>query len=159
MGKRLRWALALGLCLASGLATLAPAAELAAPRYQGGIRHQTMAFYGSKPCRITASTTAVLCASGQGILDGVCPSGGTLGKYSLALDSDIAGTRSATNSDSYVISPPVYTYTGSTSIPAGGACFVPPSGAGRFTNGLVGVQNDAGHTTILYWHKADGSNP
>lgn len=149
-------ALALAL-VASCPAQSRAEAEKKAPSYSGGIRHQNLDFFGSKPCRITASTTAVLCTSSEGIVDAICPSGGTVGQYSLALDSNVAGSRSVTNSDSLVLTPTVFTYVVSTGIPPGGPCFKPEKV--RFTNGLVGVQSHAGHTTIIYYHLTGGVNP
>lgn len=133
--------------------------------FQGGNRagiHASLDFFGTKPCRITASTTATLCASGEGVLDAICASGGTLGQYSLGLDSAVAGSRSVTNSDSLVLSPMVFTHTDTGSSPGGLSCWAAKEQAGgpvRFVNGLVGVQSHAGHTTLLFYHKTDGSNP
>lgn len=120
--------------------------------------HENLKFYGMVPCRISASTTAVLCKAGEGFLDAVCPSGGTLGKYSLALDSGVAGTRSVTNSDTLVLTPMVYTHIDTGSRGAFNGCWELKEPA-RFVNGLVGVQSDAGHSTLLYWHRSDGENP
>jgi hypothetical protein len=111
-----------------------------------------------KVCRTTASTTAVLCTAGEGFLDAICPSGGTLGQYSLGIDSGVAATRSVTNSDTLVISPTVFTHTDTTSTPGGLPCYVPAKPQ-RYLLGLVGVQSSAGHTTVILYHKTNGSNP
>lgn len=127
----------------------------------GGL-HENLDFYGVKPCRITASTTAVLCKSGEGFLDAVCVSGGVSNKYSLALDTGVAGTRSVTNSDSMVLTPMVFTRLDTNSLPGGKSCWTAKHEAGgpvKFVNGLVGVQQAATETTILYWHYSNGENP
>lgn len=129
----------------------------------GGL-HENLDFYGVKPCRITASTTAVLCKSGEGFLDAVCASGGAAANYSLAVDSGIAGSRSVTNSDTLVLTPMVFAKadTGGLDIKDSLKCWSAKSQAGgpvKFVNGLVGVQSAATHTTLLYWHYSNGENP
>ena len=127
----------------------------------GGI-HENLDFYGVIPCRISDSTTAVLCKSGEGFLDAVCADGGTGNlPYSLGLDSGIAGSRSVTNSDTLLLTPMVFSRFDSAST-QGHYCWNAKADSGgpvRFVNGLVGVQNAASHSTILYWHYSDGSNP
>lgn len=127
----------------------------------GGL-HPNLDFYGVKPCRITLSTTAVLCKSGEGFLDAVCVSGGVSDKYSLGLDSGIAGTRSVTNSNDLVLTPMVFTSVDTKSLNGGAWCWNAKKEAGgpvKFVNGLVGVQQAATETTILYWHYSSGLNP
>lgn len=127
----------------------------------GGI-HENLDFYGVKPCRITSSTTAVLCKSGEGFLDAICATGGVSSGYSLGLDTGIATSRTVTNSDTYVVSPMVFSRLDSGSSPGGLSCWAAKEQAGgpvKFVNGLAGVQSAATHQTILYWHYSDGSNP
>lgn len=155
---------ALALAFALGTVPVHAENEKASP-FQGGNFggiHENLDFYGAIPCRITASTTAVLCKSGEGFLDAVCPSGGVSPQYSLGLDSGIATSRSVTNSDSYVITPIVFSRIDTNSSPGGKHCFSAKDEMGgpvRFVNGLVGVQSAATGTTLLYWHHSDGSNP
>lgn len=174
MKKLKKWfgaALALGLALAVsvvpvGVAVAAETAKLSPSQggQWGGI-HENLEFYGTVPCRITSSTTAVLCRSGEGLLDAVCANGaspiaGTA--YSLGLDSGIAGTRSVTNSDSLVLTPMVFALADTTSSQGQMKCWSARDASGgpvRFVKGLVGVQSAAAHQTVLYWHYSDGTNP
>lgn len=127
----------------------------------GGL-HPNLDFYGVKPCRITASTTGVLCKSGEGFLDAVCASGGVSPQYSLALDSGVAGSRSVTNSDSLVLTPMVFSIVDTVVLSKSDRCYTARTDAGgpvKFVNGLVGVQSAATGTTVLYWHYSNGLNP
>lgn len=127
----------------------------------GGL-HPNLDFYGVKACRITASTTAVLCKSGEGFLDAVCASGGVSPEYSLALDSGVAGTRSVTNSDTLVLTPMVFTNPNTAVLNGASRCWTAKTDAGgpaKFVNGLLGVQSATGHTTLLFWHYSGGLNP
>jgi hypothetical protein len=154
--KMVAAALALALVASCTVRASATEAEKKAPKFSGGIVLQNLDYYGTQTCRITGTTTAKLCASGEGIVDEVCPHGGTLGAYTLTTDSDVAGTRSVTNSDSLIIVGPVYTKTDSTSSPTG-PCFKPEKP--RFILGLVAVQSSAGHSTEIHWHRTSGVNP
>src|SRR3990167_2494195 len=139
---------ALALTLAFAPVVSFAEAENSSP-FQGGNfggLHENLDFYGVKPCRITASTTAVLCKSGEGFLDAVCASGGVSPEYSLALDSGIAGTRSVTNSDSLVLTPMVFANPNTAVLNGGARCFAAKTDAGgpvKFVNGLLGVQSAA----------------
>lgn len=128
----------------------------------GGL-HPNLDFYGVKPCRVSDSTTAVLCKSGEGFLDAVCVDGGLSSGYSLALDSGIPGSRSTTNSDTLVLTPMVFSVPDTVALNAmPSQCWNAKNAAGgpvKFVNGLVGVQNAASHSTILYWHYSSGLNP
>lgn len=128
----------------------------------GGL-HPNLDFYGVKPCRVSDSTTAVLCKSGEGFLDAVCVDGGLASGYSLAVDSGIAGSRSVTNSDSLVLTPMVFSQSDTVTLAAfPNRCWTAKTDAGgpvKFVNGLLGVQSAATHSTILYWHYSNGLNP
>ena len=128
----------------------------------GGL-HPNLDFYGVKPCRVTDSTTAVLCKSGEGFLDAICVDGGLLSGYSLALDSGIAGTRSTTNSDTILLTPMVFSVSDTVALSAmPSQCWNAKTQAGgpvKFVDGLLGVQNAATHSTVLYWHYSNGLNP
>jgi hypothetical protein len=157
-------ALALALAFAPVVSVYAES-ENTPPQVGGsyGGLHPNLDFYGVKPCRITNSTTAVLCKSGEGFLDAVCASGGVSPQYSLALDSGIAGSRSVTNSDSLVLTPMVFSVPDTAVLVAGAQCWTAKMDAGgpvKFVNGLLGVQSGATNgTTILYWHYSSGLNP
>lgn len=158
MNKHMKKFVTLGLALGLLCPTILRAESAkVAPAYRGGIRHENLEFYGAKTCRITASTTGVLCTASEGFLDAICPSGGVGTGYTLALDSGVAGSRSVTNSDSLVVSPMVFSRIDSASH-AGVPCYEPKRPI-RFVNGLVGVQSAAGHTTVIHYHLSDGSNP
>jgi hypothetical protein len=157
MKKGISVLMALGLVLGLALPVFAESAKVA-PAYKGGIRHGNLEFFGVKTCRITGSTTAVLCVAGEGFVDAICPSGGVSGAYSLAVDSDIAGSRSVTNSDSLLITPQVPTRVDSAGTPGGLPCYEPKRPI-RFVNGLVGVQSAAGHSTVIHYHLSSGTNP
>ena len=156
-------ALALALALVPAVPSFAES-ENTPPQVGGsfGGLHPNLDFYGVKPCRITASTTAVLCKSGEGFLDAVCPSGGVSPQYSLGIDSGIAGTRSVTNSDTTVITPMVFSIIDTAVLNGASKCYTAKTDAGgpiKFVNGLVGVQSAATGTTLLYWHYSSGLNP
>jgi hypothetical protein len=157
--KVITGALALGLAFALSSKSHATesAKKLPAVGNTGGY-FQTLDFYGVKTCLVNATTTAKLCDSGEGVLDAICPSGGTLGQYTLGLDTSVAGTRSVTNSDTLLLTPMVFTHTDTTSTPGGLPCYVPAKPQ-RYLLGLVGVQSSAGHTTVILYHKTNGSNP
>ena len=134
------------------------------PTGDGTDRHSSLDFYGTKKCIMTpndGATSGVLCASGEGLLDAICTSGGTLGHYAMAMDTGIAANVTV-HSSSLRLSPAVYTHTDTTSVPNGGPCWSARNHAGgpvRFVNGLVGVHSGASPSTILYYHLSDGSNP
>lgn len=156
-------ALALALAFAPVVSAYAEAENTPPPvgGSFGGL-HPNLDFYGVKPCRVSDSTTAVLCKSGEGFLDAVCADGGASPNYSLALDSGIAGSRSVTNSDSLVLTPMVFTKPDTATMVGGVYCWNAKTQSGgpvKFVNGLLGVQNAATHSTILYWHYSGGLNP
>lgn len=127
----------------------------------GGL-HPNLDFYGVKPCRVSDSTTAVLCKSGEGFLDAICVDGGTALGYSLALDSGVAGSRSVTNSDSLLLSPMVFSMPDTAAAVGQQKCWNAKNQAGgpvKFVNGLLGVQSASTHSSILYWHYSSGLNP
>ncbi len=127
----------------------------------GGL-HPNLDFYGVKVCRISDSTTAVLCKSGEGFLDAVCSDGGVSPNYSLALDSGIAGSRSVTNSNDLLLTPMVFANPDTAVLLSRKYCWNAKDEAGgpvKFVNGLVGVQNAASAGTLLYWHYSNGLNP
>src|SRR3990167_6041548 len=124
----------------------------------GGL-HENLDFYGVKPCRITASTTAVLCKTGEGFLDAVCASGGVSPEYSIAINSSGVSAQTTTNVDGYVLTPMVFTNPNTAVLNGASRCWTAKTDAGgpvKFVNGLVGVQSAAGHTTLLYWHYSGG---
>jgi hypothetical protein len=107
----------------------------------------------------------------SGLLYAICASGGTLGKYSLAYDTNMPGTidmnSRSEDGKQQLITPPVFTKVFTT--PTGAAtdtmsynlaptCWVPvwPQ---QFRSGLLGVQSDTGHDTIYYYRLDSGSNP
>src|SRR3990167_9141770 len=92
---------ALALTLAFAPVVSFAEAENSSP-FQGGNfggLHENLDFYGVKPCRITASTTAVLCKTGEGFLDAVCASGGVSPEYSIAINSSGVSAQTTTNVD------------------------------------------------------------
>lgn len=158
----LRVALAVALVAAPVVVNAESGKQSPAQAGQFGGIHENLEFYGTIPCRISDSTTAVLCKSGEGLLDAICADGGTAIGYSLGVDSGVAGSRSVTNSDSLLISPTVFAKPDTASMVGGIYCWSAKREIGgpvRFVNGLVGVQSAATHSTILYWHYSDGSNP
>lgn len=127
----------------------------------GGL-HPNLDFYGVKPCRISDSTTAVLCKSGEGFLDAICADGGLATGYTLGVDSGVAGSRSVTNSDSLLLTPMVFSMPDTAAANGQQRCWAARNQAGgpvKFVNGLVGVQSAATHSTLLYWHYSNGLNP
>lgn len=129
------------------------------PRTSGGA-HENLNFYGSKPKVVNKTAVPQLLVTGEGFLDGICPFRGTLGKYSLALDSGSGASGLSIDSFSLALSPNVYTAVDTTSAQHGmQGCWVPPNGPVKFINGLVGAQSDAGHVTLFYVHCSSGANP
>lgn len=124
--------------------------------------HDKLEFYGMKPLRITTHTTgAQLLHVGAIFLDAICPWGGTLGKYSLALDSGANSAGLTFDSIALAASPNVYidsASSGSLGSLGKNGCWVPPFPV-KLANGLVGVQNDTAHQTLFYVHCSDGTNP
>lgn len=166
--KKLKTLFGAALALALAFAPVVPAhaeSENTPPAVGGsfGGLHPNLDFYGVKPCRVSDSTTAVLCKSGEGFLDAVCADGGLATGYSLAVDSGIAGSRSVTNSDSLVLTPMVFSVSDTVTLASmPSQCWNAKTQAGgpvKFVNGLLGVQSAATHSTILYWHYSNGLNP
>jgi hypothetical protein len=163
MIQKLKKVAAAALVLAVGLTFAAPAVHAenssVAPSYAGGIRHVNRDFAPNKTKRVIATTTGQQLASGEGFLDAICPFGGTAGKYSMALDSAQTAANLTVDSLSLAIAAPVYTQVDSGNLSgslSGCVNFTPPR---KFVNGLVGVQNSAGHSTLFLIHCSDGSNP
>lgn len=164
--KKLKMLLGAALALTLAFAPVVTYAESenSAPNLGGTFTgvHYNLDFYGVKPCRISDSTTAVLCKAGEGFLDAVCTDGGVSPNYSLALDTGVAGTRSVTNSDTLVLTPMVFANPDTATLNGRDYCWNAKKEAGgpvKFVNGLVGVQNAATSSTILYWHYSNGLNP
>lgn len=133
------------------------------PGSQGGLKHENLSFYGVKVQRIVRSATGTLLFTGEGFLDAICPFGGTVGKYSMALDSGEAAAGLTVHSHSLVLAQPAFTVTdpdtSSSELPNGpDGCLRFPNPR-KFVNGLVGIANDAGHTTIYEVHCSSGTNP
>jgi hypothetical protein len=123
--------------------------------------HDNLSFYGSKPLRLIGAvngTAATLLHAGAIFLDAICPFGGTLGKYSLALDSGANASGLTIDSLSLAASPNVPVIDSSSSGYAQGGCWRPSTPI-KLANGLVGVQNSSGHSTLFYVHCSDGDNP
>lgn len=122
--------------------------------------HETLDFYGVKTTRLVLTASDASLVTGAGFLDAICPFGGTLGKYSMAFDTDHTAFNSGvTSAVNYEISPRVYTTNDTTSAAHGmQGCWIPPAPI-KFVNGLYGQQDDAGHTTLFYVHCSDASNP
>lgn len=161
-------ALACGVALALALAPMMAFAS-------GGIRtaptmgsgraglHQNLSFYGASVYRGTAATGEQL-ITGESFLDMICTIGGTVGQYSMAMDSAGGASSVVTTKPAYwamAIAPQVFVQNGTTSqAPAGcgAGCWCPPFPI-RFESGLVGVQSATGHTSLYYVHSSSGSNP
>jgi hypothetical protein len=125
--------------------------------------HDKLDFYGTKPLRLIGSvngTAATLLHAGALFLDAVCPFGGTIGKYSLALDSgDSASVANLTiDSLSLAATPNVPVIDSTSAGYVSGGCWRPNAPI-KLAHGLVGVQNSSGHSTLFYVHCADGDNP
>ena len=131
------------------------------PGYGLATQHETMDFFGATACVIDNTATATLCYAGEGLLDAVCASDETgiaVGDYTVVKDSAVAAGN-VVAIDTLAISPRVVassTQTLAGLSPVG--CWQPAHKA-RFNNGLVGVQNAAKHSSVIYYHKSDGSNP
>jgi hypothetical protein len=123
--------------------------------------HDKLDFYGSKPLRLIGSvngTTATLLHAGAIFLDAICPFGGTIGKYSLALDSGANASGLTIDSLSLAASPNVPVIDSTSAGYVSGGCWWPKSPI-KLANGLVGVQNSSGHSTLFYVHCSNGNNP
>jgi hypothetical protein len=130
------------------------------PRANAGF-HSRLDFYGTKPLRLIGSvngTTATLLHAGAIFLDAVCPFGGTIGKYSLALDSGANAAGLTIDSLSLAATPNVPVIDSTSAGYVSGGCWVPRAPI-KLANGLVGVQNSSGHSTLFYVHCSDGDNP
>jgi hypothetical protein len=123
--------------------------------------HDKLDFYGTKPLRLIGSvngTAATLLHAGALFLDAICPFGGTIGKYSLALDSGANAAGLTIDSLSLAASPNVPVIDSTSAGYVSGGCWRPAAPI-KLANGLVGVQNSSGHSTLFYVHCADGDNP
>jgi hypothetical protein len=165
MTKTMKWLSVAMLAVAlASLAAVSFATEAKIPRVGGGLAHTNPSFIGMRSSTIEFTTTAKQVASGQGLLYAICPTGGTAGKYSSAIDSDISTGLSVHSSGVSatlfpMIAPAVYSAADSANAAAGMVgCFVPPWPI-RFEKGLVGVQSDAGHRTVFYYRSDAGTNP
>lgn len=157
---------ALGL-LVLGASVLVPVQAFAEsqnrmPGSQGGLKHENLSFYGVKIKRIVRSATPTQLFTGEGFLDAICPFGGTAGKYSIALDSGEGASGLSVHSHSLALSGPAFTVvapdTGA-NLPNGpDGCLRFPNPR-KFTNGLVGAADDAGHSTLFEVHCSSGPNP
>lgn len=138
------------------------AAQKTAP-FMGTTRaglHENLSFYGTAVYRVNATATAQQLVTGNGFLDMICTLGGTLGKYSLALDSGTGASGLTVDSWSLAISPQVFVRLGTTVVSgeAGPGCWSPRNPV-RFENGLVGIADHSGHLTMFHVHSSTGSNP
>lgn len=164
MMKKMKKVGKLFLALGLSVGLFAPVyAEVSAP-FQGGNRaglHENLSFYGTSVYRVNATTVGQQLITGESFLDMICTVGGTVGQYSIALDSASGASGLTQDSVSLAISPQVFVQNGTTSqAPAGcgAGCWCPPSPV-RFKLGLVGVQDDGTHTSLFYVHTASGTNP
>lgn len=159
-------ALALALALAVPLQSMAADKRMGSSGPGGGGFHRNLSFWGSKVCRLSQTTTPVLCNASEGLLDGICLFGGASGNYAYAFDtvSAIIPTGAGgilSESGSYAISPKVFAphSSGASFDTNTAACWAPPFGPVRFSSGLVGVTDAAALNVILYWHESDGTDP
>lgn len=139
-----------------GLGANAMAGETKGPSHSGGRYFSDPSFIGLDKCVLDETDgKAEMCYTGAGLLYAICPSGGTLGKYSLAFDT-IAAYTTDEHSRTDIISPPARTSIDTTSEVERNVCWEPRWPV-KFYDGLLMIANDAGHTTVYLYRKADGS--
>lgn len=134
------------------------------PSGRAGI-YENLDFYGVKTSSLNKTTTAKLVTSSEGFLDELCAFGGTSGKYTLAWDTGITAgasldpfTAGSFSGNSVLLTPLVLTYSDTGSLANREYCYKPKYPV-RFVNGLVIVNNDASHISVVRYHLSDGSNP
>lgn len=130
------------------LASVVPSSAFAIgniPKDNGALRHSDLSFVGAHYCRVEASTTAVLCASGSGMLYAVCAfgtgsvPGPAASSGAMAFDTAVAATITSFQITSRGISPLVYgtsTIAGNTLNNERNLCWQPPVPL-RFGSGFV----------------------
>lgn len=140
-------------------ASSAMAGEFVGPSFSGGKYFNDPSFIGLDVCVLDESDGgAEMCYTGHGLLYAICPTGGTLGKYSLAFDT-IAAYSTDEHSRTDIISPPAFT-----TLPPGtsgdaayeGVCWEPKWPV-KFYTGLLMIASDTGHNTIFLYRKGNGS--
>lgn len=150
-----------------GIALLLPAFASAGVKqspFQGTSRagiHENLSFYGTAVYRANNTTVPQQLVTGEAFLDMICTVGGTIGAYSLALDSAEGMAGLTVDSWAYAISPQVFVQNGTTSqAPAGcgAGCWCPPFPI-RYENGLAGLNSATGHVSLFYVHTSTGTNP
>lgn len=119
-------------------------------------------YMGAKVCRVDNSTTSKQCATGAGVLYGVCAYGtaAVVGKGSVAFDT-ITAANIADFGSLLAISPIVYGTANTASTDASAwlpKCWFPQMPV-RFEGGLTMKQDDAGHDTLGYYRLDSGVNP
>ena len=135
-----------------GMSAVAYAADAFLPRDKNGIRFENPSFIGMKHAMITGGTAPVNLFGSAALLYAVCPSGGTLGKYSLGFDlsSSVGVLKTQTAG---LVTPQVWTDAGTTTAIDG--CWEPRWPV-QMQNGIVGIQDDENHVTHFYYRPLSG---